>query len=332
RWAYPQPLVDVSFDEHLSLAELHGGAERWGFRFVNCGSWEGRGEDISESTVGESSMQDNLAGRRRSLEKTLGLEDGKPSAKKNRRSKDTGFPSDLNWMHSELTDSYTSMAPSGETAQVHPYLFTQSMLSLAEERGAKFLPSTKAISITKSSDGHVTGVDCIRMHSPSTSDDNLESKAETQTENIHLEATHVVLAAGAWAVQILSTLPLTGTRAHSITIHPPSHFLPISPYVLFTEIQLPSSIKRSKVHTSPEIYARPGPEGEIYACGPGDDSPLPNSVDDVTMDPHACQNIWEEVCSVSKVLRAGRIDRQQGICNAPGTAKSITQLIMEGEI
>ncbi|KAG6909737.1 hypothetical protein DXG01_015725 [Tephrocybe rancida] len=300
RWAYPQPLVDVSFDEHVRLAELHGGSERWGWRYVNCGSWDGRGEDISEGTSDfdrESVEADGLTGRGKSLKKTLGLEGGKSHAKKN---KDKGLPHDLNWMHSDLTDSYTPMAPSGDTAQVHPYLFTQSMLALAQECGASFLPSTKATAIRISPSGHIIGIDCTVTRTRKSLGSDIQNEPETIVEQMHLEATHVIIAAGAWAPHILPALPLTGTRAHSITIHPPAHTLPIAPYVLFTEITPPSSSGRGSFHAIPEIYARPGPNGEVYACGPGDDAPLPDSVDDVDVDSSACDAIWEDVRSVSR--------------------------------
>ncbi|KAG6812451.1 hypothetical protein H0H92_002819 [Tricholoma furcatifolium] len=358
RWAYPKSLVDVSFDEHVRLAKLHQGSERWGWRYVNCGSWEGHGEEVSEEHTSDHESDKN--GRRKSLEKTLGLSGGdKPHAKKKHR--ESSLPQDLNWMHEDLTDCYTAMAPFGDTAQVHPYLFTQSMLALAQDRGASFLSGTKAISIKTSSDGQITGVGCTTTRTQT----SLEF--ETKTEDIHLDATHVILAAGAWAPSIVPALPINGTRAHSITIHPASRSLPIAPYVLFTEISLPSSSRSGRGHSSPEIYARPGPEGEVYACGPGDDEPLPNTVDDAVVEPRACEDIWEDVRSVSRVLRAGRIDRRQacflptvlgrrqgpivgaadtvarglmvavghtcwGICNAPGTARAIAELVMDGEI
>ncbi|KAG6884346.1 hypothetical protein C0993_011980, partial [Termitomyces sp. T159_Od127] len=295
RWAYPQPLVAVSFDEHVRLAEVHGGVDRWGWRYVNCGNWEGQGEEMVEEAIpendGNALDQGSLAGRRKSLAKTLGLgPDGKPSANRSRKQKNIGLPSDLNWMHSELTDSYSPMAPYRDTAQVHPYLFTQSMLALAQESGASFLPNTQATTITTSLNGHVTGVDCIVTH---TSEDGPEGQSKAKTEEIHLDATHVVLAAGAWAPRLVPALPLTGTRAHSITIHPPSRLLPIGPYVLFTEITLHTQT-RGLVHLTPEIYARPGTDGEVYVCGPGDDAPLPDSVDNVVIDPRACDDLWEE--------------------------------------
>ncbi|KAG6857506.1 hypothetical protein H0H87_002131 [Tephrocybe sp. NHM501043] len=300
RWAYPQPLVDVSFDEHVRLAELHGGSERWGWRYVNCGSWDGHGEELpaEELLNGKEGLNEEggLGDRRKSLEKTLGLEGGKPLGK--RKEKETGLPPDLTWMHSDLTKSYEPMAPQGDTAQVHPYLFTQSMLALAQDCGASFLPSTRATSITTSPTGQVTGVQCTITHAQG---GRSQIPTEMITNQIHLDATHVVLAAGAWAPRLVPALPLTGTRAHSITIHPPARMLPIAPYVLFTEITLPpSSSRANNVHRSPEIYARPGPDGEVYACGPGDDAPLPESVDDVVVEPGACEDVWEEHTLISK--------------------------------
>ncbi|CRK15734.1 hypothetical protein BN1708_011526 [Verticillium longisporum] len=39
-WAYPQPLVPLSYRLHAELAAEHGGAERWGYRRVGCGSFD----------------------------------------------------------------------------------------------------------------------------------------------------------------------------------------------------------------------------------------------------------------------------------------------------
>jgi len=326
QWAYPREVVDVSFPEHVRLAEKYNGKEKWGWRFVGMGNWTGRGEEVSTNTgsgVGKG-------GRRKSLEKTGGLSEADVRTAK-------GLPEDLLWVKANLTDSYSPIAADGSTAQVHPYLFTTSMLELAQSKGVKFIPQAKVDGI-EIQDGKVTSV-------------TYGSKRVT--------ANTVVLAAGAWSPTLVSKLPIAGTRAHSIVVRP----LPpaqISPYVLFTEIRLPNSV------VTPEIYARP--TNEVYACGPGDDSSLPATVDDVEVDELACQSIFDQLASISDQLAEGTVIIKQacflptvtrsgdsgpiigeatsiakglviatghtcwGICNAPGTAKAICELVMEGKI
>lgn len=341
RWAYPKELVDVSFDEHVKLAKEHNGVERWGWRYLACGSWEGRGGLASEGIANASSV--GKGGSKKSLEKTLGLGAGSKGPGTTRRKR--RLPEDLLWVEEDLTDSYSPMAGDGETAQVHPYLFTTSMLELAKAEGVTFVKG-KASSIVQA-DGKVTGVEYLDSH--------------TQ-ETVTLPATHVILAAGAWSPSLLPALPIIGTRAHSVTIRP-KPATTIAPYMLFTEISLPTAKGRFKTVT-PEIYARP--DNEVYACGPGDDSPLPETVDDVVVDTAACDGIYMHVSSISPDLQAGTVERRQacflpsvsvrggpivgevrgrakgliiatghtcwGICNAPGTARAISELVMDGEI
>ncbi|KAF9788742.1 hypothetical protein BJ322DRAFT_1019218 [Thelephora terrestris] len=93
KWAYPRELVDVSSPEHVRLAGLHDGTERWGWRYVNCGNWKGRGEDNPSlaspgSAVGDGDDKTNLG-------KTAGLED--PSLERR------GLPDDLHWVKESLT-------------------------------------------------------------------------------------------------------------------------------------------------------------------------------------------------------------------------------------
>lgn len=286
KWAYPKELVNISFPEHVRLAKEHNGTERWGWRLVNCGSWEGRGEPSADSGTGVGA-----GGKRKSLEKTVGL-DSETTSKSRKASV---LPNDLNWVKLELTESYSSMAPHGATAQVHPYLFTTSMLDLAKEKGVVLVQGkVTSINIDASGGSHVTGVTYTPVDG-----------AQSET----FPATHVVLAAGAWSPKIISSLPIAGTRAHSITIIPPPN-TPIGPYVLFTEIALPAGVApKGPRNVSPEIYARP--TNEVYCCGPGDDSPVPETVDDVPVDEEACESIREHVMSISPELRAGTVDRRQ---------------------
>lgn len=341
KWAYPKELVNVSFPEHVRLAQEHNGTQRWGWRFVGCGSWEGRGQLAREDTgtgVGKG-------GERKSLEKTNGLDASTPA----KTQAPTGLPDDLTWVKAELTDAYSPMAPAGATAQVHPRLFTTSMLELAQEKGLEFVAGKATAIEIDNAAGSVTGVTYA------------ERGADSATRTI--PATHVVLAAGAWSPHILPALPITGTRAHSITIRPRDG-VAIAPYVLFTEIQFPSAAAGAPQQVSPEIYARP--DNEVYCCGPGDSSRVPETVDDVEVDQGACESIHEHVASISAELRDGAVDKRQacflpvvstgggpivgeatsiakglviatghtcwGICNAPGTAKAVAELVMEGKI
>ncbi|KAG7440840.1 FAD dependent oxidoreductase [Guyanagaster necrorhizus] len=336
QWAYPKELVDVSFAEHVKLAKKHNGKERWGWRYVETGSWEGR------ALLGEGSGSGvGKGGKRKSLEKTLGL--NPDISEWDRKSK--GLPDDLLWVRDSLTDSYSPMAATGETAQVHPYQFTTSMLDLAKEKGVEFV-SGKVTSI-KQLDGQVTGV--------------VYTKLGTQ-EQVEIHASDIILCAGAWSPSLVPGLPITGTRAHSITIRATPGTI-ITPYALFTEITLQQAGKNVK-RVTPELYARP--DNEVYACGPGDDSALPETVDDVQVDEAACESIRKHVSFISKELSEGTVDKRQacflpivkynsdplvgaatkianglfiaaghtcwGICNAPGTAKAISQLVMDGKI
>ncbi|KAL0946231.1 hypothetical protein HGRIS_012490 [Hohenbuehelia grisea] len=278
KWAYPKELVDISYPEHVKLAEEHNGTERWGWRFVGCGSWEGHGELINADANAGAEAVD-----RKSLEKTAGLPDGSAFST-SRRSK--GLPDDLNWVKEELTEGYSPMAPPGDTAQVHPYLFTTSMMDLAKEKGAELI-AAKATAIQQNA-GRVSGVVYV---------DN-----ETG-DTVTIPATHVVLSAGAWSPSLLPKLPIEATRAHSIVIRPKDG-VSIGPYVLFTEISLPSGEQ-----VTPEIYARP--ENKVYACGPGDNSALPPTVDDVEVYKPACDSLWERVASVSQELREGTVEKEQ---------------------
>ncbi|KAI0032064.1 FAD dependent oxidoreductase [Vararia minispora EC-137] len=337
KWAYPNPLTRISFHEHVRLAEEFNGADRWGWRWVSVGEWEGRGAPRSNRRVGTAPEQTT------SLQKKAGL--SSPTTSVDRQAK--GLPEDLSWVNANLTESFSLMAPPGDTAQVHPYLFTTSMLDLSVEYGVRLVRG-RATTIERV-EGKVSGV--------------RYADSETGVESI-LSADCVILAAGAWCPTLLPDLPVTGTRAHSIVIRPPPNTPvdSVSPYVLFTSIRLPNS-RRS---VTPEIYPRPNPE--IYVCGPGDTRvPLPQTVDDVQVDVRACDEIWEWVAEtgVLESWALGEVSHRQacylpivsagggpiisaipgtqglvvatghtcwGICNAPGTAKAVSELVLDGKI
>ncbi|TFY82512.1 hypothetical protein EWM64_g1503 [Hericium alpestre] len=292
KWAYPKELAKLSYAEHLRLAKELDGAKNWGFRQVEVGEWEGRGRTPSDKRLDESESSDLDTGRSSDEEQP-------------RRKKASGFPADLTWVNKALTDSYTPMAPSGDTAQVHPYLFTAYLLKLATEKGVEFVKGRATV--LESDSGHATGVRYIPVDG---------------TEEAHIPADCIILAAGPWSPSLIPALPITSIRAHSIVIRSPPSLHPnaVAPYALFTSLSLPKTPRRGAQMVTPEIYPRPNQT--IYVYGPGDTrAPLPPTVDDVEVEKASCEQLWEWV-SESGVLERwalGEVVRQQA-CYLPSVS------------
>lgn len=260
--------------------------------------------------------------------------------------KAAGIPADLDWLAPELMKGYESMSDPGETAQVHPYLFTTSMAKLAEEKGAKIVY------------GSITNVD---MPDNAVKSVNYTDKESGEKKTI--PATDVIVSAGPWTPSILPEAPISNTRAHSVVIRPTR---PVSAYTLFTNIAIPANFDPSKPSrptvAAPEIYARP--DETVYACGEGDHTvPLPDTTANVKVDDERCQDIVNQVGSVSDELRDGKVCARQacylptvsairggplvghsgtkglyvaaghtcwGIQNAPGTGKLMSEFVFDG--
>ncbi|KAI0067102.1 FAD dependent oxidoreductase, partial [Artomyces pyxidatus] len=197
KWAYPKALAEVSFKEHMRLAERFDGERKWGWRYVSAGEWVGRGRDPALPSPSHNDLKDM---------------------------KKTGLPEDLRWISETMTDKYVPIASPGDTAQVHPYLFTTNILDVAVEKGVRFVQG--AVTSLDIVSGHVRGVRYIPHGS---------------MEDVYLPSDCVILAAGAWSQALLPSLNISGLCGHSIVIRTP-RALPadaISPYALFTSISLP---------------------------------------------------------------------------------------------
>lgn len=255
-------------------------------------------------------------------------------------------PQDLDWIEPELLRAYESMSGPGETAQVHPYLFTTSMAKLAEEKGAKIIL------------GQVT--DIAR---PSGTVESVTYTDKTSGESHTIPATDVIVAAGPWTKNVLPEAPIAATRAHSVVIRPTR---PVSAYALFTNIEIPANFNPAKKSrptvAAPEIYARP--DDTVYACGDGDKTvPLPPTSAEVEVDQERCQEIIDQVGSISDQLRDGEVTIRQacylpnstgyggplvglthvkglylaaghtcwGIQNGPGTGKLMSEFVFDGK-
>ncbi|KAJ9258302.1 hypothetical protein DTO271D3_4708 [Paecilomyces variotii] len=335
-WAYPSNIVPLSYKLHAQLAEEHGGKARWGYREVHCGQVVANGRPLSDKSKDMAGAK--VGGSSVSLQKRQETAKGQLRA--------AGVPSDLDWLVPDLVRGYESMSGPGETAQVHPYLFTTSMAKLAEEKGAKVV-----LGSVTNIDRTVDGVKSVTY----TEKDSGESRT--------IPATDVLIAAGPWTRGVFPPAPISAVRAHSVVIRPTR---PVSAYTLFTNISLPAgfdgSKKRANVVT-PEIYARP--DGTVYACGEGDRIvPLPKTTADVQVDNSRCQDIIDSVGSISDELRGGEVSVCQacylpnvdamgggplightgikglyiaaghtcwGIQNAPATGKLMSEFVFDGK-
>ncbi|KAJ5768958.1 hypothetical protein N7520_003517 [Penicillium odoratum] len=333
QWAYPDNLVGLSYPLHQQLAKEHDGKNRWGYRETNCGQLVVRGRTMAEMTSKETGD-----GNHKSLQKR--------STAAMSRLKAAKIPQDLDWIEPDLLRAYESMSGPGETAQVHPYLFTTSMAKLAEEKGAQIIL------------GQVT--DIARPN------DTVESVSYTDKESGEsrtIPATDVIVAAGPWTQAVLPEAPITAMRAHSVVIRPTRA---ISAYALFTNIEIPANFNPAKKSRptvgAPEIYTRP--DDTVYACGDGDKTvPLPPTSAEVEVDLERCQEIIDHVGSISDELRAGEVSVRQacylpnvagpggplvgpthtkglylaaghtcwGIQNGPGTGKLMSEFVFDGK-
>ena len=272
-WAYPGDIVPLSFRLHAELSTEHGGEDKWGYRRISCGQLEARARRLGTQAQQKQEKNDAANGQSKDGE-SVSLQ--KRSQKAIGQLRAAGFPVDLDWIAPESAVGYDEMSKPGNTAQVHPYQFTSAIASLAEQAGVKMEVGARVTAINKSS----------------ASTPAVESVSYTKDGQDHtIPADACVLAAGPWTQRLLPSAPISGLRAHSVTIKPTRH---VSPYCLFTSISLPSQFYPDNAahpkNVAPEIYARPNQE--VYACGEGDTLvPLPRDTASVVTDESRCQDL-----------------------------------------
>lgn len=390
-WAYPQCLVPLSYRLHRELAAEHGGAEKWGYRRLRCGSVAAvvkpahldarklprdtrqvkpplaaqpttntlvtRREDTQAPPVlspvepivyangaatqtpsvalvaplpassaaapfghgreeGETKIEDNY-GRAVPCE-TRPENDGKDWEKLPKQDieassllTDSPLPSDLDWIDPELVLHYEEMGRSGftETAQVHPLHFTTTLAELARTAGVGIRIGAKVTSITPSQAG--TDLKSVQYE---------DRNCDGETKSIDL-VTDVIVTAGPWTGKLLPRSKVEGLRAHSVVYE-----ADVSPYAVFTDIQLPGDYipehraragqkRKHRGNVDPEVYARPF--GEVYACGEPDKTvPLPDTADQVQTDEAQCDDLAAYLATVSPTLAAAPIKAKQA-CYIP---------------
>ncbi|KAH7106696.1 FAD dependent oxidoreductase [Auriculariales sp. MPI-PUGE-AT-0066] len=180
-WAYPSELAQLSYSEHEALAQEHRGSERWGYRVVECGTWEGRGLSDHSGDQQERQMQ--------------GPHGGQAAPHRTKRK----LPEDLHWLREDLTKSWSPFR--GATAQVHPRLFTQVMSELAQGSGASLVRG-RAQRVVSDKSQTVTGVELE------------DGRTLPATQVVVAAGPWAPRIAG------FPRLPIDASRAHSITIEP----------------------------------------------------------------------------------------------------------------
>ncbi|KAF2671903.1 FAD dependent oxidoreductase [Microthyrium microscopicum] len=195
-WAYPSCIVPLSFKLHAELAKELNGAERWGYRSVQCGEITA----VTSASKISSKGNGNL---------------GKEHSKTKKGSKAT-LPKDLlSWLNPSTITAYDPMSSPGHTAQVHPRLFTKAIASEAQRNGVT-ITIGRATALNTNSTGAIESISY---------DDAGSSKT--------LPASTVIVAAGPWSSTLLPALPSSTVRAHSIIIRTKA---PVSAHALFTSI------------------------------------------------------------------------------------------------
>jgi len=270
-WAYPACLVPLSYQLHQKLAADHGGAERWGYRQVGCAKLSAVVKSASikpqspphqeaGDTNGTSSalpIQSTVSDEAKQEDKTwekLPKQDEKAAT----LLRTSLLPTDLNWIERDLIHDYGDMGQPGETetSQVHPFYFTNAMAELAQQKGVDIRLGAKVTKINHSK-SDVRSVD-------------YEDRDTSETRVLD-NVTDVIVTAGPWTGKILPRSKVEGLRVHSVVYN-----ADVSPYAIFTDIQLPTDYvpehrakmgqkRKHRGNVDPEIYARPG--NEVYACG-----------------------------------------------------------------
>ncbi|KAF9681766.1 hypothetical protein SADUNF_Sadunf05G0036900 [Salix dunnii] len=262
-WCDGGPLASLaraSFNLHRSLAEELNGTESYGYRPLTTLSL----------TVTESEKQ------------------SPPSRDKN-------LPS---WVDGPAR-GLRAIGSTETTAQVHPQMFTKTLLSKAVENYGVEVVIGKVDSV---------GVEGGRVESVVLEGGRV------------IESDSVVLALGPWSgkFEMLSSLfRVYGLRAHSIVLEPKEPDA-ITPHALFLSYYPEQGGKPM----DPEVYPRPS--GEVYLCGMSSEVELPEDPEQIVGDPESLEVLKRVASTVSSHLVEGeaRLKAEQA-CFLPCTDDSV---------
>jgi glycine/D-amino acid oxidase-like deaminating enzyme len=240
---------------HAELSKEHDGSSTWGYRLV-------------------ASADCDLVKEHPDEEQQTTSTDGKYPVLRS--------PADVDWVKPNI---FKWFMVEGETAQVHPLLFTKKIARLAQDRGVN-IHYGRAKSVKLTQDNH--SVQSVLFQPKG-------SEAEQE-----LLATDVVVTAGPWTRRVLPEAPVGGQLSTSIVVDPKRE---ISPIVLFFD---PGNFDSVDSKNSMEIYPRP--DSTVYISGQSDrHALLPDSTEDVRPDPARVEKTRRSTALVSEALHKSEL-------------------------
>ncbi|CAD5179957.1 unnamed protein product [Musa acuminata subsp. malaccensis] len=245
------------------------------------------------------------------------------------------------WVDGPAARPPRTIGTTDTTAQVHPQLFTRTLLSAAAaEHGVEVVIGE--LDRVEVEDGRAVGVALKGGGGP------------------FIQADAVVLALGPWSNRspiVSSLFNVSSLKAHSIVLRPKSPAA-ITPHALFLTYQPAPGAKT----LDPEVYPRP--TGEVYICGMSKEYEVPDDPEEIVGERESIAMLHKIAGTVSCHLKEGEVDvvAEQacclpctddglpvigeipevkgcyiatghscwGILNGPATGASLAELILEG--
>ncbi|KAI9165684.1 hypothetical protein LWI28_018680 [Acer negundo] len=204
------------------------------------------------------------------------------------------------WVDGPIKSPRTIGSPE-TTAQVHPKLFTKTLLNKAVNDYGVEVVIGKVERVGVEVEGG--RVDSVMLEGGQV-----------------IESDSVVLALGPWSgkFEMLSSIfRVYGLKAHSIVVEP-KEGASITPHALFLSY-FPA---RGGKALDPEVYPRP--TGEVYVCGMSSEQEVPDNPEEISGDPDSIQVLKRVARTVSSHLGEGEAQvKAEQACFLPCTDDSI---------
>ncbi|XP_058765692.1 putative oxidoreductase C1F5.03c [Vicia villosa] len=298
-----EKLARASFNLHRSLSQELNGSQLYGYRSLSA---------LSLTVTEESKRTSSSSSGSTSSELLPSWVDGPARGPKTIGTRET-------------------------TAQVHPQLFTRTLIENAVEKH---------------------GVEIVIGKLERLEVDGGRVGSLVLEGGLVVDADAVVLALGPWSskLELLSSrFRVSGLKAHSIVLEPREPNA-ISPHALF----LSYNASNRRTPLDPEVYPRP--TGEVYVCGMSKEEEVPDSPEEIKGDKESIEMLKRVAKTVSSHLGEEGVKVEQacflpctddgvpiigeitgvkgcyvatghscwGILNGPATGAAVAELVLDG--